>query len=177
MVRPPASASTLRVRQALTWDGVLLPSIEDSAGELFRGLPDLHWIADDVSAPAAFHAALIAEGTVWVGESAEAGVVGFLTAQAFGSELHVWTLAVHRSFQRRGLGRRLIAAATEHARKTGLVALTLTTFRDVPWNGPFYRGLGFETADGARLEALLAQEAARGLPDRCALRLEVFANR
>jgi hypothetical protein len=32
----------------------------------------------------------------------------------------------------------------DHARTLGLTSLTLTTFRDVPWNAPFYAKLGFE---------------------------------
>ena len=46
----------------------------------------------------------------------------------------------------------------------GRAALTLTTFRDVPWNAPYYRRLGFAvlaSADqGPQLRALVAREAA-----------------
>jgi hypothetical protein len=54
-------------------------------------------------------------------------------------------------------------------------ALTLTTFRDLPWNGPFYARLGFEevTALDAhlRLAGELANEVDDGLPAdrRCAM--------
>lgn len=49
----------------------------------------------------------------------------------------------------------------------GLDALTLATFRTVPWNGPYYMRLGFremtpeEITPG--LAAVLADEAAHGL--------------
>ncbi len=56
-------------------------------------------------------------------------------------------------------------------------ALTLTTFRDVPWNAPLYQRLGFELLTGPeigeRLARILVGEAERGLPGdrRCAMRL------
>lgn len=176
-VRPPAPAGEVTVRLARAEDAEALPGVEDSAGELFRGLPDLSWVAEDVSAPPAFYAPLIEAGLVWVGDHEAEGVAGFLCAEPFGPELHVWTLAVHRGFQRHGLGRRLMAAAAEHARAAGLEALTLTTFRHVPWNGPFYASLGFRSAAGERLGAILRQEAARGLPDRIAMRLQLQTDR
>ena len=54
---------------------------------------------------------------------------------------------------------------------TGFAALTLTTFRDVPWNAPFYARLCFsenaEPAEHARLHAELEKEVAEGLRVVC----------
>jgi hypothetical protein len=48
--------------------------------------------------------------------------------------------------------------------------VTLTTFRDVPWNAPFYARLGFRILEPSAwtpgLMALLALEESRGLPRR-----------
>ena len=72
------------------------------------------------------------------------------------------------NYQRRGIGSALVRACLIDARNAGFAAVTLTTFRDVPWNGPFYVGLGFEevTALDAhpRLAGELAVEADSGLP-------------
>jgi hypothetical protein len=47
----------------------------------------------------------------------------------------------------------------------GRPALTLTTFRDVPWNAPYYARLGFVVIDsadhGPQLRALITHEALR----------------
>jgi GNAT superfamily N-acetyltransferase len=43
-----------------------------------------------------------------------------------------------------GIGRRLVAAVCEWASRRGWSRVTLTTFRDVPWNMPFYTRHGFE---------------------------------
>ena len=62
------------------------------------------------------------------------------------------------------------------ARDTGLAAVTLTTFRDVPWNAPFYRRAGFTVVDDPPpgLAELRAAERAEGLDrfgPRVAMRL------
>ncbi len=70
---------------------------------------------------------------------------------------------------------RLEEWATEH----GLPAITLTTYSDVPWNGPYYRRLGFRTLAEHELTPALwgirRAEAARGLDrwTRAAMRLDL----
>ncbi len=167
---------TIQIRHAVPADAALLPDIERSAGALFRTLPGLAWIAGHQVMPAEAHLARIAEGTVWVAQDEEASLIGFLTAEGAGDELHIWELSVDAGHQGRGAGRQLIAAAEAYARRTGISALTLTTFRGVPWNEPFYARLGFETLEGAaigeRLSTLLRDEVLHGLPGerRCAMR-------
>lgn len=56
---------------------------------------------------------------------------------------HLEQVSVHPAYGRQGLGRRLIQAVEDWATAGGLPALTLLTFRDVPWNGPYYAALGF----------------------------------
>jgi len=62
-------------------------------------------------------------------------------------------------------------------RAAGLAGLTLTTFVDVPWNGPFCETLGFRRVHGEvlnrRLRTVLAHEGDAGLPmdRRCAMGL------
>ncbi len=43
------------------------------------------------------------------------------------------------STRRRGIGSALVRAAMDEARALGFDRLSLCTYRDVPWNGPFYR--------------------------------------
>lgn len=75
--------------------------------------------------------------------------------------------------QGRGVGRALLAHAADWARARGLTALSLTTFRHVPWNAPFYASFGFREWDPAEAPASIRQalnyEAAKGLKDRCAM--------
>ena len=57
---------------------------------------------------------------------------------------------------------------------TGPEPPSLTTFRTIRWNGPFYRSCGFvEWSEDlpADILAELAKDADNGLMDRCAMRL------
>jgi predicted N-acetyltransferase YhbS len=75
---------------------------------------------------------------------------------------------VHPAHARRGLGRWLIDYVSGWARADGELALTLTTFADVPWNGPYYARLGFSVVAAEaltdELRAELAHDAANGIP-------------
>ncbi len=72
---------------------------------------------------------------------------------------------------RRGVGTALVHAACEEARWAGHDSLTLCTYRDVPWNGPFYRRLGFseDPAPPPHLARIRRHEQDLGL-DRCGAR-------
>jgi GNAT superfamily N-acetyltransferase len=166
------------IRRAAAADAAFLPEIERSAARAFQQVPYLGWTPGDFVESVEEHLASITRGTLWVGESS-GQIIGFLTAESLGTELHINEFDVHLDHQRRGIGRLLIDAAVGYARTNGLEAVTLTTFRVVPWNGPFYAGLGFEFVDeaelGPRLKSILEKEAAHGLPPekRCAMRMKI----
>ena len=69
--------------------------------------------------------------------------VGLCRIDPLGDGAHLEQLSVHPDHGRRGLGRALLRASFEWAASRGYPELTLTTFRDVPWNGPFYASEGF----------------------------------
>ena len=62
----------ISIRAARPEDAAYLPTIERSAGALFRTAPGLEWVAEHSVTPADFYAPLIAAGTVWVVEAADA---------------------------------------------------------------------------------------------------------
>ncbi len=165
----------ITIRLAAAADAPDLPQVERSAGAAFRTLSDLAWIAGEPVAPGESFLPLIAAGTVWVAQDAIRGVIGELRGEAAGDVLHILEIAVAADFQQRGIGRRLLDAAADAARHKGLKALTLTTFRHVVWNGPFYARYGFAELPDAgldtRLRDILRAEDAHGLPNRCAMRL------
>lgn len=166
----------MNIRPTRIEDIDLLPAIEDSAGESFRDIPDLAWIADDESMSAETHLQYMLQGTSWVAE-VDDQVIGFVCAEAADTDLHICELAVEREWQHQGLGLKLMKTAIEHARRNQFQAVTLTTFREVPWNESFYRSLGFEIIDNEklneRLEQILRAEIQHGFPSslRCAMQL------
>jgi GNAT superfamily N-acetyltransferase len=157
----------------------VLAEIERRAGARFDAIPALAGLPEVLMPPGALETAL-ARGQVWTAAAvADATPVGFAYADLVDDAVHIEELDVLEAWGRRGIGRALVAAAVDDARTRGLPGVTLTTFRDVPWNAPFYAGLGFRIVDraafGAGLAALWAHEAARGLPPelRVAMRLDV----
>lgn len=159
------------LRLARPPDAAALPAIERAAAAAFVGEPA---IDPNRTRSEADYARLIRKGHSLVAHVGEA-MAGFLVAEPFRRELHIWEMDVAPAFQRRGIGSGLVRAAQIDARNSGIKALTLTTFRDVAWNAPFYARLGFEevTALDAhpRLTGELANEADDGLPAerRCAM--------
>lgn len=167
---------TIQVRQAVEADASFLPAIERSAGEVFRTVPHLAWIATEDVMSVDRHLAYIRTGTSWVSVDARQKITGFLSAEHAPDALHIWEVSVCSVLHGQGIGRALMEQADQCARSLGLAAVTLTTFRNVPWNEPLYQRLGFETlkreALNARLAHILDNEAAHGLPgdQRCAMR-------
>jgi GNAT superfamily N-acetyltransferase len=69
--------------------------------------------------------------------------VGFALVKMLADDLpHLEEIDVHPSHGRRGLGTALVREVCEWATLRGHVMLTLTTFRAVAWNLPFYARLG-----------------------------------
>ena len=162
------------IRPATQHDAAALPDIERSSGAAFRQIPHLAWIADDTVTSQQRHEALIRLGAAWVSHDASNMLTAFLTAEVREDVLHIWQMSVRSDQQRKGIGRNLIKAAEHWARSRHLVGLSLTTFRDVPWNAPFYRSCGFQDVDPQFFPALqvtLEAERQAGLPieQRCAM--------
>lgn len=156
----------MRIRLATPDDLTALPDIERAAGVAFRaiGMPE---IADDEPPPLAELAGYQQAGRAWVTVAENGRPVGYLLADPVDGNLHIEQVSVHPDYARRGLGRALLDHAASHAAASGLPALTLTTFTDVPWNAPYYERCGFRRLPDAELTPGLLQirsrEAAHGL--------------
>lgn len=162
------------LRLARAADAAAMPAIERAAARSFADEPVLAGIDLTATRPEQEYARLIRKGHCIAAHLGEV-MAGFLAAEPFRRELHIWEMDVLPEFQRTGIGSGLVRAALIDARNTGFHAVTLTTFRDVAWNAPFYARLGFAevTALDAhpRLAGELANEADDGLPahQRCAM--------
>jgi putative acetyltransferase len=143
----------------------LLPAIELAAARLLAGHAPESVLAEVTSQETLTRAQSL--GQLWVALAGDAPV-GFAHVELFEPRTaHLRELDVHPEHGRRGLGRRLVLAVCEWAATRGFAAVTLTTFRDVPWNMPFYSRLGFEVIPSdsltPALRAVVESEARRGL--------------
>ena len=106
-------------------------------------------------------------GHVWVALAGDLPV-GFAHVKVFEpSVVHLEEIDVHPEYGRRGIGTQLVKAVCEWATVSNYRNVTLTTFRDVPWNMPFYRRLGFEEIPSRELTPellfVIEDEVRRGL--------------
>ncbi|WP_285597545.1 GNAT family N-acetyltransferase [Kineosporia sp. NBRC 101731] len=163
----------MSIRAALAEDLPVLPQIEWAAGERFREV-GMDEIADDEPLSLAELDVYRAAGRVWV--HVEDGTpVAYLLMDVVDELVHIEQVSVHPRAAHRGIGRGLIEHLSDLSAGQSLVPLTLTTFRDVPWNAPYYARLGFLpfTMPGPQLLEVRRQEAAQGLdrwPRVCMIR-------
>jgi GNAT superfamily N-acetyltransferase len=107
------------------------------------------------------------EGRLWVALADEIPV-GFALVQMLDQgHPHLQEMDVVPEHGRRGVGTALLRTVLDWTRRSGHQELTLTTFRAVPWNMPFYAQLGFEEIHTDELQAdlksIVRNEAERGL--------------
>ncbi len=153
-----------QVRPGEAADCALLPVVERAADMLFdtpsvtsRGIP----LPPQVLS-ARDHETAAAKGLLWVALQAREPV-GFVHCSLIEGDFLLYQLSVHPAHGRKGLGRALTQAACAGAAERGLLPVYLSTFCDIPWNGPFYRRLGFRVLETGALkswqQAMRAREA------------------
>jgi GNAT superfamily N-acetyltransferase len=119
-------------------------------------------IANDEPLPIAELEAFRTEARAWVLANVEDCPVAYLLSSVVDRCAHIDQVSVAAAYAHRGLGAALIDHLDARAAACGREALTLTTFRAVPWNAPYYSRLGFAVVDqsdqGPELRALIEGE-------------------
>lgn len=167
------------MRAARDDDLPALPSIERAAGRTFAAL-GMTLVAEDEPPSIEELREYQRDGRAWVRTDDDDRPVAYLLADEVDGCAHLEQVTVHPDWARRRFGQELLERLTVWATERRLPAITLTTFTDVPWNGPYYRRLGFRVLDEAQLTPGLRRirlsEAARGLDawPRAAMRLDLF---
>ena len=152
-----------RIRGGTPEDDARLVAIENAAGRLFadHGYPA---IAEDGFENAAQLRNILSGGDMFVAVDGDDCPVGFAFARPLADWLHLRELSVDPAHGRKGLGRALVNAVVAAARSAGLAGVTLTTFRTVPFNQPFYESLGFRGLPLSDAPPLLADTFRSEIP-------------
>lgn len=137
-----------------------LAALEDAAGEMIAEVMDTSHRA---AAPSG-EQRLERPGFVLVAGDPP---VGFTHVLDLDGHAHLDQLSVHPDSMRRGIGRELVTAALVEAARRGHDELTVCTYAEIVWDGPFYRQLGFreieEVTAPEPVRATRARERAAGL--------------
>ena len=153
------------LRPATVDDLPELPELERAAGELFRPL-GMGLVADDDPPSPDDLRPFVDHGRAWVAEH-RGELAAYLLADVVDGAAHVEQVTVHPRHAHQRLGAALIEHLALWAQQHRLPALTLTTYRNVAWNGPYYLTLGFRWLDDHEitpdLRALRHHEIDRGL--------------
>ena len=143
-----------RIRPAKESDIPHLSGIEQRASELFASTPfAVEAVASCLSDE--FHREQWQAGRLWVAADADDTPVAFAAVIILGGRPHLHELSVDPAHGRRGIGRRLVEAVCEWAAAEGHGGVTLSTYKDVPWNAPFYERIGFRVLAESELDESL----------------------
>ena len=167
-------SDAVAIRPGEPRDIPVMQDIEIAGCQIFAdiGMQD---VADDGAHETELLAGYIADGRAWVAE-ADGRVCGYALADVYDGTAHLEQVTIYPDCAGQGIGSELVDAVADWGRARGSDALTLLTFVDVPWNGPYYRRLGFVVVPDEELDpelaALRRHEAELGLDVsiRCAMR-------
>ncbi|MFZ2504294.1 MAG: GNAT family N-acetyltransferase, partial [Nocardioides sp.] len=138
--RAAATGAAYAIRPATAADLPLIGPIEDSGHVLFtEAFGDLSQSALSTPAMSGEERAALDGFLLVAGEPA----VGFVHVRILQAHAHLEQVSVHPDHGQRGVGAALVAAACAEAERRGYAAITLMTYADLPWNGPFYVHQGF----------------------------------
>jgi GNAT superfamily N-acetyltransferase len=153
------------IRSARPSDYRRLPDIERQAGERFRevGLDD---IADHEPFDADHLAAAVMIFVATADDDSD-DLIGYAMVELVDDHAHLEQLSVLPDHGALGIGTQLLDAVAGWATSQGHPEVTLTTFRDVPFNAPLYAKRGYEVLPEEEwtdaLRGRVAHEATLGL--------------
>ncbi|MDF1793241.1 MAG: GNAT family N-acetyltransferase [Thalassobaculaceae bacterium] len=173
-------ARTYRIRQARPDELPLLAAIDIAADRRFAATPYAAAIATYTPVQVEELAVMQDAWRLWVAADGDGWPVGFAhTVTDTDSVLHLAQVSVHPDHAGHRLTERIAKALARYHQGRGIREITLTTFRDVPWNAPYYARLGFveipdpEADADPHLGPRLQDQIAHGLPreSRVAMRM------
>jgi predicted N-acetyltransferase YhbS len=167
-----------KIRLARPDDLLLIQEVERAAGKMFTET-EFSFVADAEPMAIEWLRKRQGEDQVWVAVDEGDKPTAYAVIEMVDGLVHLHEISVHPAQGRKGIGKKLIHTVCEWAKQTGKSAVTLSTFRDVAWNAPYYGRLGFRIVDEAELteglRAIRKHEALLGLPieKRVCMRKEV----
>ena len=135
--------TTAFLRQALPEEVPLLTAIELEAATRFPEdiLPEP--MRSGHTVPGEIMAEAVEKGRLWVAAGGDDIPLGYAVWRDIEGLALLAQVDVLPAHGQRGIGRFLVRRVMEQVCETGYRFLYLTTFKNIPWNAPFYAKLGF----------------------------------
>ncbi|OXJ31553.1 GNAT family N-acetyltransferase [Burkholderia sp. HI2714] len=161
--------ASILIRPATREDAAAMAAVEVAAAQRFRAIGMTH-IAEAEPTEAAAVLVRIDDGRAYVAVDPQGTCVGFAFYRLLDAQrLYLEELDVAPSHAGHRIGARLIEQVMARAAQEGIAEVVLSTFRDAPWNAPYYARLGFSIVDDAALDdtlrAIRAHHVALGLDE------------
>jgi GNAT superfamily N-acetyltransferase len=169
------------IRSAQPEELTQLATIEQAAAIRFRDTP-YAFLADGEPLPIEFIQQRFQAGQVWVAVDRDDIVIGFAITREVDRTLYLQEIDILPTHGQRGIGTALIETVQAWGKRSGYDAMSLSTFRDLPWNAPFYAKLGFRILDESELtpefQQIREHEREAGLPiaDRVIMQCDLQTN-
>lgn len=169
---------SIEVRYAQPADLFAIDLINERAGALFQGLDLIHTPSGRPErVPAACLETALFKRLLLVGIK-DGRLAGFALCTIERPDLYLEQISVAPEFGRCGVGGALLNAVCAEAERRALFGVTLSTFRQVPWNGPFYAKHGFSELPRRglalwQLDIEKVQAATMDVRQRCFMRRAV----
>jgi ribosomal protein S18 acetylase RimI-like enzyme len=168
-------AAEITIRKAQSWDIPLLEYVERSAAEIFR-TANLSFLADGDTVDPRALVAMAQANHLLIAANRFDQPIGFVGGEYLNGNFHIIEISVAKEFQGKGVGKALMTAMVQQVSREGYKSITLTTYKNLPWNGPWYSRIGFFEVNaqdmGKEYLDILASEAQHGLDlrSRCVMR-------
>ena len=150
------TGGALRVRTASSDDITQICTIDRSATAKFGSIPELADLAEAKdSAPNIQQ--WLAVGRIYLVVDEQDHALGFIAAHPMDGVLYIAEISTSADHQGKGIGSMLLSSVFQWALVrcthdgTPTARVSLTTYADVPWNGPWYLKRGFKEVDAATI--------------------------
>lgn len=156
---------SINIRIARDDDYKFFKKIEESALELFLehgcDLSNLETLSEDD------YKSITGQHVIYVAYTDQNKIVGFCAVKIVDDNAYVMELSVLSGYRQRGIGRSLMHHACYWAETNNFEYITLTTFKFLPFNAPYYKKLSFKEftidAKWPKLKRIREQEKKMGL--------------
>lgn len=163
----------LNLRNTIQADIPTLQTLEALAAQRFLAIPELAILAHSEVTDSQRHKQSIIQRLSWLVEDARGRILGFCYAQELADSLYLAEISSHPAARGMGIGHKLVAHVRKTAADRDLSGVTLTTYRDIPWNAPWYQRQGFIVLEASslcsELRDIVQHQTALMLLPRCVM--------